>query len=150
LQLNFMFEFVKQAGISNNFLNNLYSPGFGLPFTGGNVSSSVLDRWQNLGDNSNIQRFTQSILNYTGYSNAYNSSFAYTDDPSFMRLKTFSLSYSVPSKYIQESGISAITLFVHGQNLWTWTKYKGLDPQNPSGSLLPSLKEITCGVNFKF
>ena len=67
-----------------------------------------------------------------------------------MRLKTISLSYSVPSKFIKESGLSSIVLFGHGQNLWTWTKYKGLDPQFPGGSLLPTLKKITCGVRVKF
>src|SRR5690606_5364092 len=101
LQLNFLLEFVKQTGISNSFLNTIFPPGFGLPFTGGNVSTNVLDQWQNPGDNSNIQRFTQSFLNYAGYSNAYNSSFAYNDNSSFMRLKTISLSYSVPSKFIK-------------------------------------------------
>src|SRR5690606_37462648 len=77
LQLNFLFEFVKQTGISNSFLNNLFPPGFGLPFTGGNLSENVLDRWQDSGDDSNFQRFTQSLLNYTNYTNTRRSSIAY-------------------------------------------------------------------------
>src|SRR5690606_32425633 len=105
LQLSFLIEFVKQPGISNTFLDNLFPPGFGLPFTGGNVSSNVLGRWQNAGDDTDFQRYTQSFLNYTGFANARNSGFAYNDDPSFIRLKTISLSYSVPSKFIEESGL---------------------------------------------
>ena len=150
LQLNFLLEFVKQPGISNTFLNSVFPPGFGLPFTGGNVSSSVLDRWQNSRDNTSIQRYTQSIQNYAGYTNAFNSSLAYNDDSSFIRLKTLSISYTIPSKFIKKSGFSSIVLFTHGQNLWTWTKYKGLDPQYPGGSLLPALKNITLGFRVKF
>ncbi|WP_268225123.1 SusC/RagA family TonB-linked outer membrane protein [Sinomicrobium oceani] len=150
LQLNFLLEFVKQTGISNAFLSTIFPPGFGLPFTGGNVPTNVADRWQNPGDDTNFQRYTQSFLNYTSYVNTRNSSVVYTDDPSFVRLKTISLSYTVPEKIIKESGLSSVLLFIHGQNLWTWTKYKGLDPQFPGGNVLPALRNVTCGLRVKF
>lgn len=51
------------------------------------------------------------------------------EDGSFLRLKTLSLSYTVPAKFTRKAKIENLTLSLAGQNLWTWTKYSGLDPE---------------------
>lgn len=59
------------------------------------------------------------------------------EDGSFLKLKTVSLSYSLPASIIKKAYLSNLTLSVSGQNLYTWTNYSGLDPEvSTRGSLL--------------
>ena len=51
------------------------------------------------------------------------------EDGSFLRLKTLSLSYTIPARFTRKAKIENLTLSLSGQNLWTWTKYSGLDPE---------------------
>jgi TonB-dependent starch-binding outer membrane protein SusC len=51
------------------------------------------------------------------------------EDGSFIRFKTVSLSYSIPKKVIKKLSINNFTLFVNAQNLYTFTKYSGIDPE---------------------
>ncbi len=51
------------------------------------------------------------------------------EDGSFLRLKTLQLSYTLPKKFTRKIHLNTIQVFVSGQNLWTWTKYTGLDPE---------------------
>lgn len=49
------------------------------------------------------------------------------EDGSFLRLKTVQLSYNFPKKMIKS--LTALQLYVSGQNLFTWTDYTGMDPE---------------------
>ena len=49
------------------------------------------------------------------------------EDGSFLKLKTVSLSYSFPK--LNWKHIGGLRLYVTGQNLLTWTKYRGYDPE---------------------
>jgi len=51
------------------------------------------------------------------------------EDGSFLRLKTVALSYSIPSKLIKRLYLSDLSVNVSAQNLATWTKYTGMDPE---------------------
>jgi TonB-linked SusC/RagA family outer membrane protein len=51
------------------------------------------------------------------------------EDGSFLKLKTIALSYSVPYNIIKKVSMSNLTLNVSAQNLHTWTKYSGMDPE---------------------
>ncbi len=51
------------------------------------------------------------------------------EDGSFLKLKTIALSYSVPYNIIKKVSMSNLTLNVSAQNLYTWTKYSGMDPE---------------------
>lgn len=50
------------------------------------------------------------------------------EDGSFLRLKTVSLNYSIPSRLIKSAYLSNLSVNVAAQNLATWTKYSGMDP----------------------
>ena len=102
-------------------------------------------RWQKANDDATLQKFT---TNGTSYNNARSSDLN-VDDASFIRLKTVSLSYNFLPSLIAKAGLSEISIFVQGQNLVTFTKYKGLDPEIPGNSQLPQLKMITGGIKFK-
>src|SRR5690606_15898002 len=51
------------------------------------------------------------------------------EDGSFLRLKTVSVGYTIPGRYIQKLYLSNLSLNVSAQNLMTWTKYSGMDPE---------------------
>ncbi|MBB5439941.1 TonB-linked SusC/RagA family outer membrane protein [Pedobacter sp. AK017] len=51
------------------------------------------------------------------------------EDGSFLRLKTVALNYNIPAKYLKSLYLSNLSLNVAAQNLITWTKYSGMDPE---------------------
>ncbi|MGS2741848.1 SusC/RagA family TonB-linked outer membrane protein [Sinomicrobium sp. M5D2P17] len=145
LEVDFLFQFVKQTGLT--YINGFTIPGFMT-----NQPTVVLDRWQQLGDQSEIQRFTQSFGSNAGQ--AYNNSRNYGDNrignASFIRLKNVSLSYSFPENILEQLKLESLRLYVQGQNLWTITNYIGFDPETQSMSSLPTLRTIVAGIQFTF
>lgn len=51
------------------------------------------------------------------------------EDASFLRLKTLSLTYSLPRKIVRKLGMRSVQFSLSAQNLFTWTDYSGLDPE---------------------
>jgi TonB-dependent starch-binding outer membrane protein SusC len=58
-----------------------------------------------------------------------NPSTYYLEDGSYLRMRNVQLNYSVPRNILSKIGLSNATLYVQGQNLFTLTKYTGLDPE---------------------
>lgn len=77
----------------------------------------------------------------------YASNAAYSD-ASYIRLKTLSFSYQLPVKLIQKIRAQNILIYVQGQNLFTISPYKGLDPEVKNAT--PVLKTLTAGVKLTF
>jgi TonB-linked SusC/RagA family outer membrane protein len=138
--LDVLLQFTKQTGY--NYLKSLNSP----PGFASNVPVAVLNRWQNPGDHSTTQQFTQT---YADATNAYyylTASDAIISDASFIRLKSLSLSYQFPADWIKKWGVQSAVLFIRGENLFTITKYEFLDPET-QGLGLPPLRVITTGIH---
>lgn len=84
------------------------------------------------------------------------------EDGSYLRLKTLSLTYTVPEKISRKIGMQRLMLSLKGTNLWTWTKYRGFDPEMSSSvgtsnstlgidrSSYPASKSFTFNVNITF
>ncbi len=142
LELDFLFQFVKQTGLS--YLNGL------LPSPGGfsNQPSVVLNRWQEPGDITDIQRFTQTGSGVLAYNNLLQSTAA-NADRSFVRLKNVSLSYMLPVELVEKIGLQQLRLYLQGQNLLTFTDFIGLDPETQQFAL-PPLRTITLGAQLTF
>jgi hypothetical protein len=78
------------------------------------------------------------------------------EDGSYLRLKTISLGYNLPRDLIKKWGISNLNFYVAAQNLYTWTKYTGNDPEvsifnsvlspGVDYSAYPRAKTITVGL----
>jgi TonB-dependent starch-binding outer membrane protein SusC len=147
IEVDFLFQFVKQIG-SNVFFNNGASSSI-VPgrFSSGNSNQpvTVLNRWKNQGDITNIQRYN-SNGNLTA-SNPLASDGRYTD-ASYIRLKNVSLSWQLPNILKKKMHIQSCRIFAAGQNLLTITEYQGMDPENQSLNSLPPLRMITLGAQF--
>ena len=53
----------------------------------------------------------------------------YVEDGSYLRLQTINLGYSLPRKYIIKAGLSVVKVYLNIQNVYTFTKYTGYDPE---------------------
>ncbi len=74
-------------------------------------------------------------------------------DRSFVRLQDISLSYDLDKNIASKWGIGGLKLFVSGKNLYTWTKWKGWDPETASGFQLgakPVMKNYSLGLELIF
>ena len=97
-----------------------------------NKLASVKDHWTPRVDNGDG---TYTDGNYTNYLCAVNRTIndintnRVVEDASFLRLKNIQLGYNFPVKLIRRMGFSSLRLYVSAQNLWTWTKYSGYDPE---------------------
>lgn len=79
------------------------------------------------------------------------------EDGSYLRLKTVNLGYRFNPGFIKKAGMSSLRVYVSAQNLYTWTKYSGLDPEVSSFSsaltpgvdysAYPRAKVVTIGLN---
>lgn len=129
-------------------------------FTGGvpgilvNQPVSVLNRWQQVGDEVSIQRYTIEVFSAAGraYDNQYVASNAIYTDASFIRLRNISLSYALP----KDIGGMNTSIYLQGQNLLMFTKYKGAGPDQlmegriTSSAHLPLLQQFTLGLQLDF
>ncbi|MEI9917330.1 MAG: SusC/RagA family TonB-linked outer membrane protein [Bacteroidota bacterium] len=140
-ELSFMFQYVNQTG--RNFLGSLTA--FTTPGGPTNEPVQVMSRWQKPGDNTNVQKFTLDTPGYLSYIAASNSDNLIVD-ASFVKLKNVSLSYNVPGKFIRALRLQALRVYVQGQNLATFTKFVGLDPEFAIPTNLPPLRTITGGI----
>jgi len=64
-----------------------------------------------------------------GYGNGAGNSTRYLSDGSYIRLKTLTLGYSLPTSVLNKLKISKLRVFASGQNLLTITGYDGWDPE---------------------
>jgi TonB-dependent starch-binding outer membrane protein SusC len=143
IELDILFQFVKQIGPHYYFGNQ---PGrFNGVGNTGNQPAWVLDRWQKIGDEKSIMRFTNGSSLFGQWVNANSSSGGYSD-ASYIRLKNLSLTWQIPFSWIQKIHFQNIKLYLQSQNLLTITNYKGLDPETKSSTTLPPLRVITVGV----
>lgn len=79
-------------------------------------------------------------------------------DASYIKLRNVQLSYSLPASLLNKVRLTGLTVYVSGQNLKTWTKFYGLDPENtmsgnayaPAITTIPTTKVINFGLNLSF
>ena len=85
----------------------------------------------------------------------------YIEDGSYIRLQNISLGYTLPKKWVNSLNLQNVKVYVNLQNVYTWTKYDGLDPEVGSlwGDVLktgidygryPSPRIYTFGLNVSF
>lgn len=83
----------------------------------------------------------------------------FVEDGSYLRLKNIQIGYDFCNKLIKWKGISQLRLYVSAQNLFTLTKYSGLDPEIGSSNAMlngidcgfyPQSRTWTVGLNLKF
>lgn len=92
-----------------------------------NQARSIERRWRKQGDITDIPR-AERDANWNTV-----ASTRWVEDASFVKLKELSLTYQFDKKVCQKMHLNQFSLWANVQNLWTWTKYKGIDPEINSG-----------------
>jgi TonB-dependent starch-binding outer membrane protein SusC len=146
IRLDFLFQFVKQEGPNAYFNASTFPPGSYRGTRGNNQSATVIDRWKNPGDIKPIMRYSSDPFEFWDILNSAIASDAGYTDASYIRLKNLSLAYQFPLAWVRKMHFRTAEMFTQGQNLITFTKYKGLDPENQGLSSLPPLRVITLGL----
>ncbi len=117
---NFDFSTFIQGVHGNEIFNGTQRQD--LRFT--NRTTKILDRWTEEGSSNEIPRYTWADVN-----NNYRVSDLYIESGSFLRMKNIQLGYSLPSKWLQKILAEQVRFYVSAENLFTITKYTGVDPE---------------------
>jgi len=88
-----------------------------------NSTTDVLNSWSGEGSTNSTPRVT---FNNNGGGNV---SSVFVEDASYLRLKNIEFGYTFQSTKI---GVKGLRLYASGQNIFTVTKYTGLDPESTS------------------
>ncbi len=118
LELSVFFQFESGGKFYNNTLDFLSGLG---TF---NVSSNILDRWQEPGDQTDVPR-----LSLFDGNNAARTSTRFLEDGSYLRLKNLRLGYSLPQRFAQRLGVKSAQVYVLGTNLLTFDSIEFGDPE---------------------
>jgi TonB-linked SusC/RagA family outer membrane protein len=114
----------------------------------GNLPVQFLDYWTPDNPNAQSQKpttYANAALT-TAAVNLTNSD-ASVSNALYVRLRNVSLQYDIPQEFLKVFNVS---VFAQGQNLWTWTKYKDLDPEYVLSGFTPPLQTFSIGFNIKF
>ncbi len=118
-----------------------------------NQTIDQLNAWKNPGDITQVPEARQF------FANGANNSSRYISDGSYLRVKAVTLGYNVNPKLLSKLHIDKIRIYARAQNLFTFTKYKGWDPevnadyqasninQGVDFYSAPQLKTIVFGIN---
>lgn len=90
-----------------------------------NTTTYALDRWTEAGStNKNFRSSATDPNNNKGTVSSW-----YVEDGSYLRMKNIQIGYTFPSQWMKKCYISKLRIYVSAQNLLTFTKYEGFDPE---------------------
>lgn len=120
-----------------------------------NQLTDVLDRYTAENPNGSLPRFTVTNANNTYISDRY------IEDGSYLRIQNLTIGYRLPVNIISKVKMSSLRFYLSAQNIYTFTKYSGYDPEigsydndillmNVDQGHYPNPRTITFGVNVEF
>lgn len=119
-----------------------------------NSTTEALNRWTPTNTDTNVP--------VAAAARGYHSSSRFVMDGSYLRLKNIALGYNLPKSAVNSMGLGSMRIYVSAQNILTFTKYRGYDPEvnyRGSGSSTivgfdygsyPNAKSVTLGLNVIF
>jgi hypothetical protein len=113
------------------------------------------DAWRKPGDNTTLPRISQINANNNNRSSSW-----YVENGSYLRLKNIQLGYTLPENITGKlKAFSSFHIYISAQNLFTITKYTGMDPEvgndNPTRlgfeiTRYPAMRTLAVGINAQF
>lgn len=114
-----------------------------------NQTTAVLERWTGPNTSNTMPR---AVFNDPNKNTRPSNRFI--EDGSYLRIKNVTLGYQLPKSLIQRAKLSNARVYLSGQNLHTFTKYTGFDPETGVNgidlSLYPVSRTISVGINVGF
>ncbi len=123
-------------------------------FQGGKSKASLYNAWSPTNKGGTLP----IVENSSNFSNQQVPNSSLMEDGSYLRLKSLILGYSIPKSAINKIGIDRFRVYVQAANLFTITKYTGLDPEFIGNDTsfgidygnYPNQKQFLFGVNVTF
>lgn len=138
-----LFSFQAKFWRSDNQLTWALNPAY--MRAGYNVSSDLLNAWSPTNQEASIPSLNAPVSSIT-------DRFLY--DASYLRMKNVSIGYNVPKKFFNEKSLlKSAKVFIQGENLLTWTKWRGYDPEGLGTfplSIYPNPRTFSLGANLDF
>ena len=121
-----------------------------------NYSVSVLNAWTPTNTTATVPALQKTLTNNEGRTSTY-----FVENGSYLKIKSIQIGYTLPKSVINKIGISSLRFYVQGENLFTFTKYTGMDPESVGsstsnkgvdfqGMLYPHTKAVNFGLNLNF
>jgi len=121
-----------------------------------NQTVRVLNHWSPTNTNTDVPR---PVRNDPNGNNRFSN--RWIEDGSYVRLKNLTLAYNVPAAFSQHAALKNVRVYLTAQNLVTWTRYTGYDPEvsaDPFSTtgfgrdygVYPQARTYTVGLNANF
>lgn len=118
-----------------------------------NYQTKILDRWTGEGSTNENPRLTRA----DGNKNYSRLSDWYLQKGDYFRIKLIQLGYTLPQDVTQNFGVSKLRFYITAENLITFTKYTGYDPEIAAGdsfgidrAFYPQARTFMLGANITF
>ena len=114
-----------------------------------NQTTEVLNRWTSDKTHGDLPR---AVFNDPNKNTRVSDRFV--EDGSYLKIKNITLGYNLPTALISKLKMQTARFYLSGQNLFTFTKYTGFDPEvGVNGidlNVYPVTRTISAGVNLIF
>jgi len=110
-----------------------------------NKSVNLFDRWTNKDEITDVQRFDKNSVRRLSSKDIQNAS--------YFRFRNLKLGYNLSQSIVSKLRLSSALIYVQGENLYTWTKWPGFDPEdnnNVASFEYPNPRTFTFGLNVNF
>lgn len=118
-----------------------------------NYQKKALGRWTGPGTSTDFPRLIDGDPNQ----NFTNPSDFYLEDGSYLRLKVLQVGYSLNQQVVNKLGLQKIRVYLMSENLLTFTRYSGFDPEIGGGNVMsvdrgiyPQARSFLVGLNVGF
>jgi TonB-linked SusC/RagA family outer membrane protein len=139
--------FVSFQGVTGNKIYNTLRQSLESPNKSNNGLATLLDRWTPVNHSATIPKASVT-------SSTFRTS-RFLEDGAYLRLKNITLTYALPVK-IQTLPTARISLFASAQNLLTFTRFTGYDPEvgydatSSGGYNYPQAKTLSLGISLSY
>jgi len=133
-----------------------FTPG---DFPGGRSKRALYDSWLPDGSRPDAKTPIQDVSSGNGFSTHKQLNSYYVENASYFRLRNLQLGYNLPSSITSKVKLSRVRIYLQATNLFTITKYTGLNPDiignddRASGvdaGAFPTVKQYLIGANVNF
>lgn len=117
-----------------------------------NYQTKALERWTGEGTSNSYPRLTTADTNQ----NFSRFSDFYLEEGDYLRLKLVQFGYTLPNDLVSKIGVQKLRLYITGENLITFTKYTGFDPEIGGSTFgidrgyYPQAQSFMLGANIQF
>jgi TonB-linked SusC/RagA family outer membrane protein len=128
-------------GVSGNKIYNSLRQTLSTPNFSYNGLAVLNDRWTESNPSGDIPKARTAAATY--------QTSRFLEDGAYLRLKNVTLNYTLPVK-LEAAPSAKFRIFLSGQNLLTFTKFTGYDPETGGGASYPLATTVSLGVNLSY